>query len=282
MVPSAALFIVPRAVFVGSGLFYILVAFGVTVFALAVTWAALHYTSLEPPFDFGAVDALVGIVYGILLAILVLFASQHYTAAIDNADREATSLNDIYKAVGTLPATERDLVRHQVICYAREKIELEWPELRKSTGDGSAEVFARTRELNQAIEQIARAHPTDLNVSTLFQAGLARGEARQLMLEDSRSQVPAPLWFVVLLGIGVVVFLLALRFWHERAHLITAIVASLAVLLAMVGAIAELDRPFASIIGLQPTAMESVLTSVVQSSNQSGAVLAPCRPLTAE
>jgi hypothetical protein len=46
--------------------------------------------------------------------------------------------------------------------------------------------------------------------------------------------------------------------------------------LVVVGAFAELDRPFASVIGLHPRAMESVLTSVVQSSKQSPTVFRPC------
>ncbi|MBV8396545.1 MAG: hypothetical protein JO064_09855, partial [Actinobacteria bacterium] len=86
----------------GSGLFYITIALGVTAVAIALTWALLRWSPLRPPFDFGAVDALVGIVYGILLAILVLFASDHYTAAINDSNREATALNNMYKAAGPL------------------------------------------------------------------------------------------------------------------------------------------------------------------------------------
>jgi hypothetical protein len=260
----------------GSAVMYILIAIASALLGVAIAGLVLRFTALRPPFDFGAVDALVGIVYGILLAILVLFASQHYTAAIDNANREATSLNDIYKAAGTLQPTVRDGLRHQVICYAREKIELEWPALRGSDGNGSPVLFARTRTMNEQVQEIARAQPTNLIVSTLFSANLARAQARQLMLEDSRPELPRPLWLVVLLGIGIVVFLLSLRYWEERSHLIAALLASLALLIAMVGALAELDRPFASIIGLEPRAMESVLTSVVQSSTLSPAVLRPC------
>ena len=262
----------------GSGLFYVSIAVIVSVCGLVLAGLVLRFTPLEPPFDFGAVDALVGIVYGILLAILVLFASQHYTAAIDNADREATSLNDMYKAAGVLPAADRDLIRHNVVCYAREKIDLEWPVLRHSNGVGSPQVFARTRELSDLVTAVAKEHPNDLTVSTLFNANLARGEARQLMLEDSRPELPKPLWFVVLLGIGVVVFLLSIRYWENRAHLIVGVLTSLALLIGMVGAIAELDRPFASISGLQPRAMESVLTSVVQSSTGSPIVFSSCAP----
>jgi hypothetical protein len=76
------------------------------------------------------------------------------------------------------------------------------------------------------------------------------------------------------------VFLLSIRYWEEKSHLIAALLASLALLVAMVGALAELDRPFASVIGLQPHAMESVLTSVVQSSSQSAAVFRPCADTT--
>ena len=264
--------------FVGSGAFYILIALGTSAVAVAVAGCVLHFTRLKPPFDFGAVDALIGIVYGILLAILVLFASQHYTSAFDHADQEATSLNAMYKAAGPLDATLRDDIRHTVVCYARETIDDEWPILRKSNGDGSPAVFARTRELGSLVEAAAKANPTNLTISTLFNANLDRGTARQLMLEDSRPELPAPLWFVVLLGIGIVVFLLSLRYWEEKAHLVAALAASLLLLLAMVGAIAELDRPFASLIGLQPRAMESVLSSVVQSSSGGATALKPCAP----
>jgi hypothetical protein len=265
-------------VVVGSASFYVLVALGVVFVGVAIAWAVLRYTSLEPPFDFGAVDALVGIVYGILLAILVLFASTHYTAAINDSNREATALNDMYKAAGPLKEPVRTTLRHEIVCYARETIKDEWPVLRRSKGDGSEVVFARTRQLSGLIEQITTANPTNLTVSTLFNANLSRGEARQLMLEDSRPQIPDPLWIVVLIGMGVVVFLLSIRYWENKAHLLVGLITSLALLVAMVGAIAELDRPFAPTIGLKPEAMKSVLTSVVQSSTQSAAALAPCTP----
>ena len=261
-----------------AGILYVAIAIVSALLGVLIAGAVLRWTALKPPFDFGAVDALVGIVYGILLAILVLFASQHYTAAIENADREATSLNDMYKAAGVLQPGPRDELRHQIICYAREKIELEWPSLRNSDGKGSPVVFARTRTLSEDVQTIAKAHPTNLIVSTLFNANLSRGEARQLMLEDSRPELPNPLWLVVLLGIGIVVFLLSVRYWEVKSHLIAALLASLVLLVSMVGALAELDRPFASVIGLQPRAMESVLTSVVQSSKASPTVFRSCAP----
>lgn len=261
---------------VGSGPFYVLVALGVSALAIGICWAVLRFTPLEPPFDFGAVDALIGIVYGILLAILVLFASQHYTAAIDDSNNEATALNNMYKASAVLPLAEGDELRHDIVCYARETIKDEWPILRRSDGDGSSVVFARTRQIGTIVSSAAQASPQDLTIEKLFDSNLDRGSARQLMLEDSRPQLPAPLWVVVLVGIGTVVFLLSLRYWENRAHLVAALATSLLLLLAMVGAIAELDRPFASIIGLQPRAVESTLTSVVQSSANATLALRPC------
>jgi len=261
---------------VGSGLFYVLVALAVSAVAIAACWAVLRFTSVEPPFDFGAVDALIGIVYGILLAILVLFASQHYTSAIDDSNKEATALNDMYKSSAVLPVTTGNSLRHDIVCYARETIELEWPILRKSNGEGSNVVFARTRQIGAIVQAEAQAYPHNLTISKLFDANLERGEARELMLEDSRPELPTPLWFVVLVGIGTVVFLLSLRYWENKAHLAVALSCSLLLLLAMVGAIAELDRPFASIIGLQPRAVEATLTSVVQSSGNQQAALRPC------
>jgi hypothetical protein len=261
---------------VSSGPFYIVIALLVAVFAILLCWAALRFTPLSPPFDFDPVDALVGIGYGILLAILVLFASTHYTAAINDSNSEATALNNMYKAAGVLPVGMRNELRHDIVCYARETITYEWPILRESNGQGSSIVFARTRAIGDIVQAAAEAKPTDLTVEDLFKANLDRGSARQLMLEDSRPQLPTPLWFVVLLGVGIVVFLLSLRYWHDKWHLAAALGTSLLLILSMVGAIAELDRPFASLIGLQPRAMRSVISSVVESSSNTVSSLRSC------
>ena len=86
----------------GTGLYYIAIALGFAAVGLLLAWIVLRFAHLKPPFEFGPVEALVGVVYGILLAILVLFASQHYTAAITDSNNEATSLNNMYKASAVL------------------------------------------------------------------------------------------------------------------------------------------------------------------------------------
>ena len=265
---------------VGSGAFYVLIAMASAIVGLALARLVLRLTPLRGPFDFGPVEAMVGIVYGILLAILVLFASQHYTSAITDANNEATALNGMFKSAGVLAPATRDTLRHEIVCFAREEIDLEWPILRKSNGTGSPQVFARTQQIGSIVEQAAREQPQNLTVSTLYNAFLQRGEARQLLIEDSRPTLPYALWAVVLIGIGTVVFLLALRYWEEPTHLAIAVGVSLLILLAMVFAIAELDRPFAPLIGLEPRAVETVITNVVQSSTHGAAALRPCAPLS--
>jgi len=246
--------------------------------AIVAAWLALRYTSLKPAFEPEAVYTLLGTAYGVLLAILVLFASQHYTDAIRHTEDEAKGLNDLYKIAGTLQPADRDRVRHEVVCYAREKIDDEWPVLGESDGGGSAVVFARTRALNELVESLTREYQRSgsLVVDDLFQSNLARAQGRQLVLSDSRPRVPPAIWFVVLVGLAMIVFLLTLRYWEERSHLVVALVVTMLLLGSLVGAIAELDRPFGPIAGIEPTSMESVLTSVVQSSASDESVLRPC------
>ena len=257
-------------------------AIAVAVGGLAIVAAglAIRYTSLEPALDLEPVYALVGTSYGVLLAILVLFASQHYTDAIQHAEEEATGLNDIYKAVGPLEPGDRDRVRHEIVCYAREKISDEWPLLRESDGNGSPLVFARTRQLNQTIESLVRKYERRGNLLSdeLLHYSLIRAEGRQLVLSDSRPRVPPALWVVVFLGLAIVVFLLAVGYWHRRAHAVTALGITLLLLVSMVGTIAELDRPFGAIAGIKPTSMETVLTAVVDSSGGGKQALRPCEP----
>lgn len=246
--------------------------------AVVAAWLVLRHTSLESSFEPEAVYTLLGTSYGVLLAILVLFASQHYTDAIRHTEDEAKGLNDLYKLAGTLEATDRDRVRHEVVCYSREKIDDEWPTLGDSDGGGSEVVFARTRSLNELIESLTHDYQRtgNLVVDDLFQSNLDRAQGRQLVLSDSRPRVPTAIWFVVFLGLAMIVFLLALRYWADRAHLVVAIAITMLLLVTMVGAIAELDRPFGSIAGIEPTSMKSVLTSVVESSDTDPSVLRPC------
>lgn len=261
-----------------SALFYMGIALAVGGLAIVAAWLAIRFTSLEPAFDLEPVYALLGTSYGVLLAILVLFASQHYTDAIHHAEEEATGLNDVYKVVGTLSPEDRDRVRHEIVCYAREKIDDEWPLLRESDGNGSPLVFARTRQLNELVESLTRKyeHRGNLISDELFQYNLIRAEGRQLVLSDSRPRVPLALWFVVFLGLAMIVFLLAVRYWQDRSHAVTALGITMLLLVSMVGAIAELDRPFGAIAGIKPTSMETVLTAVVGSSSTDQEVLRPC------
>jgi hypothetical protein len=256
------------------------IALAVAGLTLGIAWLAFRYTSLQPAFELEPVYALLGTSYGVLLAIIVLFASQHYTDAIHHAEEEATGLNDVFKAVGTLEPADRDLVRHQIVCYAREKIAHEWPHLRESDGSGSPVVFARTRELNQTVEALARKYQRRGNLISddLFEFNLTRAEGRQLVLSDSRPRVPLALWFVVFLGLAIIVFVLAVRYWHKPAQAVAALSISLLLLISMIGAIAELDRPFGAIAGIKPTSMETVLTAVVASSPADEDVLRPCDP----
>jgi hypothetical protein len=254
------------------------IAVAVGGLAVVAAWLTLRFTSLKPAFEPEAVYTLLGTAYGVLLAILVLFASQHYTDAIRHTEDEAKGLNDLYKIAGTLDPADRDRVRHEVVCYARDKIDHEWPVLGGSDGGGSPVVFARTRALNELVEALVRDYQRSgsLVVDDLLQSNLARAQGRQLVLSDSRPRVPSAVWIVVFLGLAMIVYLLALRYWEIRSHLVVALGVTLLLLVSLVGAIAELDRPFGSIAGIEPTSMESVLTSVVESSRSDESVLRPC------
>ncbi len=254
------------------------IAIAVGALAIAAAGLAIRYTSLQPGFEVQPVYTLLGTSYGVLLAILVLFASQHYTDAIRHAEDEGKGLNDLYKVIGVFGAADQDRVRHEIVCYAREKIADEWPALRESDGSGSPIVYARTRELNELVESLTREYQQRdrLIADDLLQANLARAEGRQLVLSDSRPRVPLALWFVVFAGLAMIVFLLAVRYWEDRSHAVVALGITVLLLGSMVGAIAELDRPFGSIAGIKPTSMESVLTAVVQSSASDESVLRPC------
>jgi len=208
----------------------------------------------------GFIIAVVGVIYAVLLAFVVIVAWETFDRAEEVVGQEASALRSIRRdSVGLPPETRaplQDLVRE----YATGVIEVEWPAMAEGR-PGDPDVGAIFDEMAQTLSEAA--------VTTPAEQEFVGAETEQLnQLVSLRSQrldfvgsgIPGILWTALIVG-GVVTVGFALLFGLERAALHHVMVGSLAALVGVLLFVAVgFNFPFSGDVSVHPEAFERVLS----------------------
>jgi hypothetical protein len=207
----------------------------------------------------GFIYAVVGIVYAVLLALVVIAAWEEHEAAKATVDSEANELAEIFWLAHRLPDSEGRQLQELARSYARVVLDEEWP-LMAQEGRASARAWELLDEMRLAIQ--------DLEVSTqadqvLYTQGLERihdlADARRTRLVEADEGIPAILWVVLIVG-GVVTVCFTYLFGLENTRAHRLMVAALAGVIALVlFTIGSLEYPFSGGARVGPGAFELIL-----------------------
>ena len=206
----------------------------------------------------GFIYAVVGVMYAVLMAFVVIVVWQAYEAAKDTVESEANELAGVYFLADRFPDPERERVQGLARSYARVVVEEEWPLMER--GETSARATSVLRELRFSLQNIdARTSAGQV----LYDQALTRmhgvSDARRLRLLETTESLPGILW-VVLVGGGVVTvcftYLFGLKNNVAHALMVAALTLLVCGILFTIGA---LEYPFAGVSKVQPNAFEEVL-----------------------
>jgi hypothetical protein len=206
----------------------------------------------------GFIYAVVGVVYAVLLAFVVIAVWEDYEAARDTTVREADELAEIFFIAHQLPGPERSRLQELSRSYARVVVEEEWALMAEGRASPRArDTLDEIRGTVQGLELLDGAG------QVLYDEELDRvnalADARRERLLDAEVGLPAILWIVLVVGGLITVgftYLFGLR--SNVAH--TLMVATLTAVLAMVlFTIGALEYPFSGTVRLQPLTFELVL-----------------------
>jgi hypothetical protein len=206
----------------------------------------------------GFLLAAVGVVYGVLLAFMVLVVWQSFEEAQVTVEDEANVLVNIYRLGQELPEPFGGQVKAGAIEYAQRVINEEWDEMqfgRSSTAVDNA--LEQMWTIHRAVDA-AKIQTTD-HESQLFNSLNTLGNQRRIRLLDSRQDIPGLMWGLLISG-GVITlaFTLFLRAPNATPHLLMAgLFAGLIAFVLLL--IIELDNPFAGEVKLQPDAFRQAL-----------------------
>jgi predicted membrane chloride channel (bestrophin family) len=219
------------------------------LFAFAVLFGVGYFFTAEP-FDTNhsniaeAVYAGLGIIFGVMVAQLVVAGWDDYQAARNATFREASALRNLARLTEGITPSQRPAMLKAAEAYARAVVEDEWPRMQASeeigpTGDEALhDLFGLyvTAEMNAALG------PAYLAASINKLENLS--DARAERLAALRSGLPGFVWAALV--VQATLFFCFVAFFNLESHSthIGMVVALALTILLMLGLVLVLDNPF--------------------------------------
>lgn len=250
--------------------------FGIVVVSLAVVLAVAGLAVVQRLVPLGlrqshnaatgTIFAAIYVLFGVTLGFSLFLVWQQYDAAQKMTEREAATVEELYRLAGSFPEPERGRVQDLAASYAHVVVEEEW----HAMGEGSTSQLAAdlADELRESIQDF---EPRTEAEQDLRFAGLAQlddlDETRALRLLEVREGLPRIVWAVLIVG-GVITVSFTFLFGLETAWLHMLAVAALTVVVSLIlYTIAVLEYPFNSSVPVEPDAFELVLDSIGEGSS---------------
>ncbi len=229
--------------------------------------------------DFSDAVLLSAFSFGILLALMQVFVTNHYSDARSTAQSEAATLVAMYDDTGLFPPKVRDTARHEVVCYMRSVVQQDWKAQERGDPNEAPDTVVRgdlVRSLRSTLPE-SSPHEQSAYGRVTQEIGDA-GVARDRLLYLASPQVPTVLWVLVFVSTSVLMFLIVSEFRSRRKLIRRAVLVAVILLLTFeIGSLVTLDHPFDPVARVQPDAMTRAL-GLLEAGRQGAADLRNCGP----
>jgi hypothetical protein len=205
----------------------------------------------------GFIYAVVGVVYAVLLALVVIAVWEEHEAAKATVGSEANELAEVFWLAHRFPEPQGHRLQELARSYARVVVEEEWALMER--GRSSPRAWALLDEMRLSVQDLGVRTPAD---QVLFEQGLDRvrglADARRVRLVEAEEGIPAVLWAVLGFG-GIVTVGFTYLFGLENTWSHRLMVAAVSGLIALVlFTIGNLEYPFSGGTRIGPEAFELV------------------------
>ena len=191
----------------------------------------------------GFVLTVVGTIYAVVLAFVVVVVWEHYDAAEANAEREVGAVSDMYRAADDLPPALRSTEQALVMRYIDLMINDELPAMQNGTHTAKSQLVVD--QLRKNLTRFVPKTPIDTNAREQMSATMERlSDARRQRVVDGRNGLPTVLWMALIVG---AITTIGFVYLFELEHLPTQLIVTslLAIVIGVMFAlIAQLNRPY--------------------------------------
>jgi hypothetical protein len=210
----------------------------------------------------GFLYAVVGIVYAVLLALVVIAVWEQYQRASETVESEASAVADIAWLAHRLPEPEHHQLQEDARSYAQEVVDEEWPQMEQGLGGVQSlpEGWDLIDDIRATVQEV---EPRTVAEQELYAEGLDRiqrlGDARRMRVVAAKEGLPGVLWAVLVFGAVVTVgftYLFGLQNSWAHRLMVMSLTAVIALVLFTIGA---MEYPFSGGARLEPSAFELIL-----------------------
>ncbi|HYO63849.1 MAG TPA: DUF4239 domain-containing protein [Pyrinomonadaceae bacterium] len=233
--------------------------------ALAGLWLVrrrVPLTTLEAHHEVaGFIIGVLGAIYAVLLAFVVVVVWTDFEDARQNVSREGNHLLNLSRMVEGFPAESRAAAHGALRAYALLVLEEEWEAMARG------EAGARSQAAMDSVWQTYRAvEPQTPRESALYAESLDHltelSDARRLRLHASREGLPLILK-IILWGGGVMTVAFTYFFGVRNLRSQTLMTAALSAVIAFIlFLIVALDNPFAGSVRVSPAPIREALEKI--------------------
>src|ERR671921_210466 len=210
----------------------------------------------------GFLYAVVGVVYAVLLALLVIAVWEHYQKANETVESEANGVAEVAWLAHRLPEPEHHQLQEDARSYAHEVVDEEWPLMEQ--GLEGVQSFPEGWDLiDDMRETLQDFEPSTEAEQELYAEGLDRisrfGDARRMRFVAAEEGLPGVLWAVLVFGAVVVVgftYLFGLQNTWAHRLMVLSLTAVIALVLFTIGV---MEYPFSGGARVDPGAFELIL-----------------------
>src|SRR5215207_4659391 len=210
----------------------------------------------------GFLYAVVGVVYAVLLALLVIAVWEQYQRARETVEGEADSVADSAWLAHRLPEAERYQLQEHARSYAQEVVDQEWPLMEQGIEGqrGTPEAWNLIDDMRATLQEFEPSTAAEQNLHAEELDQIDRlGDDRRMRLVAAEEGIPGVLWVVLVFGAVVVVgftYLFGLRNTGAHRLMVMSLTAVIALVLFTIGV---MEDPFSGGASLEPEAFELIL-----------------------
>jgi protein-S-isoprenylcysteine O-methyltransferase Ste14 len=206
----------------------------------------------------GFIYAVLGVIYAVLIALVVIAVWEDYAAARDTVEREASELDDVFRLAHPLPDPEGRQLQELARSYAQVVVDEEWALM--AQGRTSPQAWDLLDQMTLLVENVeVRTRAEQVLYGETLDRMNELADARNARLVEAGEGIPTILWGVLIVG-GVFVVGFTYLFGLENTLVHKLMVAVLALIISSVlFTIGVLEYPFSGDVRVGPEPFELVL-----------------------
>lgn len=210
----------------------------------------------------GFLYAVVGVIFAVLLALLVIAVWEQYQRANETVESEANAVAEIAWLAHRLPEPEHHVLQEDARSYAQEVVDHEWPLMEQGLGGVQSlpEGWNLIDDMRATLQEI---EPSTAAEQELYAEGLDQiqrlNDARRMRIVAAKEGLPGVLWAVLVFG-GVVTvgftYLFGMRNSWAHRLMVMSLTAVIALVLFTIGV---MEYPFSGGARIEPEAFDLIL-----------------------